>query len=168
MESEQPNTTADESPPAEKRGRGPGKPFVANDPRLRQNLDKEEPSDRTLVEDMRAIYAGKPTANNSATRALRKQFKTDPVKFICRLEALEKAAAAKPPSSGAPDGQVAEEELDEGDERLGALIDNLLDGYGKDREERERVAEKVSRHWNELSAADQQTILGIVERARQR
>jgi len=119
-----------DSQPAEKprRGRGPGRPFTKNDPRIRQNLEATEgglsTEERPLLEVMRHVTTKPRSADwTHQQREWRQYYQESKDKFMARLLDLEEAAArAYRPEA------TASAARDEGTGRARELIERLLKG----------------------------------------
>lgn len=105
--------------------------FGPNDPRLKQNLAKADPTpprvlppaDEPLVDTMRHVFRTPPGSDATHGQAVcRAWLKEDPKGFMARLADLEKAAGK------APSDEPSEERLaDEASDRVEGLIGELLD-----------------------------------------
>src|SRR5690349_4064208 len=100
MDEHQPAQPATDSQPGQpaRRGRGPGRPFTKNDPRLRQNREPGAPvegSDASLYEDMRhARTRPRSEDRTEGQRDCRRWKQNDSKGFLARYAYLEKAALA--------------------------------------------------------------------------
>jgi hypothetical protein len=120
----------------EKKGRGPGRPFVKDDPRIRQNLEAaaqplSEESEGMLAA-MRHVVTKPPSRDTTyEQKEYRKWLNLDRKGFMTKKADLEKVALAGQGKGGAApgDGQLATTpvEQDEASLRVEELIDRLLE-----------------------------------------
>jgi polyhydroxyalkanoate synthesis regulator phasin len=183
MPDETPELKPEEKPA--KKGRGPGRPFVKNDPRIPAVRDRmmgtsesppepdgvgEKTADEGVPQqlaDMRWVYA-RPAQDDRTQghKTCRRWMKADIKGFMAAKSQLEaKLLARRPPSKDDESGDREEPPavVDKGSERARELLDRLLDDFHAEQaEEDAKLAARPDAA--QIGATLQNTLKGALER----